>query len=88
MARKPAVHTVPDGDGGWINRSEGSDRGFGRAERKSDAEKVGRASAERRGTEHLSHRRDGTIGERRSYGNDPYHRRAERGHEANDSDQL
>jgi hypothetical protein len=72
VTRKPAVHTVPDGEGGWINRTEGVDRGFGRAERKADAEKVGRASAERRHAEHLSHRRDGTIGERRSYGGDPY----------------
>ena len=71
MARKPAVHTVPDGEGGWINRTEGSKRGFGAAERKADAEKVGRESAERRGVEHMSHRRDGTIGERRSYGGDP-----------------
>jgi hypothetical protein len=72
MAKKPAIHTVPDGQGGWINRTEGSERGFGRAERKVDAEAIGRESAERRGTEHVSHRRDGTFGERRSYGNDPY----------------
>jgi len=72
MAKKPAIHTVPDGQGGWINRTEGSDRGFGRADTKSDAEAAGRESAERRGTEQISHRRDGTFGERRSYGNDPY----------------
>ncbi|MBN9622465.1 MAG: DUF2188 domain-containing protein [Actinobacteria bacterium] len=72
MARKPAIHTVPDGDGGWINRTEGSDRGFGRTDRKSEAEQIGRESAQRRGVEQISHRRDGTIGERRSYGNDPF----------------
>jgi hypothetical protein len=72
MAKKPAVHTVQDPDGGWINRTEGSERGFGRAPRKSDAEQIGRESAMRRGAEHISHRRDGTFGERRSYGNDPY----------------
>jgi len=72
MPRKPAVHTVPDGEGGWINRTEGSERGFAPAERKADAERAGRESAERRGVEHLSHRTDGTIGERRSYGNDPH----------------
>jgi hypothetical protein len=38
MARKPAVHTVKDPDGGWINRTEGSERGFGRALTKSEAE--------------------------------------------------
>ena len=72
MPRKPAIHTVPDGEGAWMNRTEGAERGFGRAERKADAEQIGRRSAERRQTEHISHRRDGTIGERRSYGGDPY----------------
>jgi len=75
MAKKaknnPPVHTVPYGDQ-WANISEGSSRHFGVADRKADAERTGRDSAERRGTEHLSHRKDGTIGERRSYGNDPH----------------
>lgn len=72
MARKPAIHTVPDGQGGWINRTEGSSRGFAPAERKTDAESAGRDAARRRGVEQISHRTDGTIGERRSYGGDPY----------------
>jgi len=72
MPRKPSIHTVPDGEGGWINRTEGSERGFGRADRKADSEQIGRDSARRRETEQISHRRDGTIGERRSYGNDPH----------------
>lgn len=72
MPKKPAIHTVPDGHGGWINRTEGSNRGFGVAERKADAERIGRESARQRQTEHMSHREDGTIGERRSYGNDPH----------------
>jgi len=72
MSRKPAIHTVPDGNGGWINRTEGSTRGFGAADRKTDAERIGRESAQRRQTEQMSHRLDGTIGERRSYGNDPH----------------
>lgn len=72
MARKPAVHTVPDGNGGWINRTEGKSRGFAPAPKKVDAEGAGRATAKARGVEHMSHRRDGTIGERRSYGGDPH----------------
>lgn len=72
MARKQAVHTVRDPEGGWINRTEGSQRGFGHAPTKAEAEQVGRESARRRGVEQISHRRDGTFGERRSYGNDPY----------------
>ena len=66
------MHTVPDGEGGWINRTEGSKRGFGSAERKSEAEQTARESAKRRGVEQISHRRNGTIGERRSYGHDPF----------------
>lgn len=72
MARKPSIHTVRDAEGGWINRTEGSERGFGRAPTKAEAEQIGRESAQRRGVEQISHRRDGTFGERRSYGNDPY----------------
>jgi len=71
VARKPAVHTVPHPEGGWINRTEGSERGFGHAPTKEGAEQLGRESAQRRGVEQISHRRNGTIGERRSYGNDP-----------------
>ncbi len=71
MAKKPAIHTVKTDDG-WINRTEGSQRGFGPAPTKSEAEAIGRDTAERRGVEQISHRVDGTIGERRSYGNDPH----------------
>jgi hypothetical protein len=71
MARKPAIHTVPHGDG-WANRTEGASRVFGVAPTKAEAEGIGRATARARGTEQLSHRVDGTIGERRSYGDDPH----------------
>ena len=71
MARKPAIHTVKSDDG-WINRTEGASRGFDPAPTKAEAEAAGREAAERRGVEHISHRVDGTIGERRSYGNDPH----------------
>jgi hypothetical protein len=70
MPRKPAVHTVPHKDG-WANRTEGSSRVFGVRPTKSAAESVGRDSARNRGVEQMSHRRNGTIGERRSYGPDP-----------------
>ncbi len=71
MARKPAIHTVKTDDG-WVNRTEGSSRGFGPAPTKVAAEKIGREAAERRGVEHISHRVDGTFGARRSYGGDPH----------------
>ncbi|HWV86175.1 MAG TPA: DUF2188 domain-containing protein [Capillimicrobium sp.] len=68
--RKP-VHTVPY-QGQWANRTEGAKRVFGVAPTKADAEARGRQTAQERRTEHISHRRDGTIGERRSYGRDPF----------------
>ena len=71
MARKPAIHTVKTPEG-WINRTDGSNRGFAPAPTKAEAEKAGREAAERRGVEHISHRTDGTFGERRSYGGDPH----------------
>lgn len=69
--KKPAVHTVPDDDG-WANRRAGAERASKRFARKADAERAARETARRERTEQISHRRDGTIGERRSYGNDPY----------------
>ena len=71
MSKKPPVHTVRRGDG-WANRREGSDRVSKVYPTKKEAQQAGRATAKREGTEHLIHKRDGTIGERNSYGNDPY----------------
>ena len=57
---------------GWINRTEGAKRGFGAMPTKSAAEAIGRAAAKQRGTEQISHLKNGQFGERRSYGGDPY----------------
>ncbi len=70
MPRKPAIHTVKTPEG-WINRTEGAQRGFGSALTKARAEQIGREAATRREVEHISHRVDGSFGERRSYGSDP-----------------
>jgi hypothetical protein len=69
MAKKP-IHTVPMGKGAGSTARRAPR--VGRADHKADAEAIGRQSAQRRRVEHISHRADGTIGERRSYGNDPY----------------
>jgi hypothetical protein len=71
MSSKKAIHTVPH-NGQWANRTAGAKRVFGVAPTKAAAETIGRGSAQQRGVEQISHRRDGTIGERRSYGNDPH----------------
>lgn len=71
MAKKPPVHTVPHGDG-WGNRREGAERVSKTFRTKAEAQAAGRATAERDKTEHLIHKKDGTIGDRNSYGNDPH----------------
>jgi len=71
MSKRRNIHTVPHEDG-WANRREGSDRASGLYPTKDTAEQAGRDTARRAGVEHLIHRRDGTIGERNSYGNDPF----------------
>lgn len=72
MAKKPAsVHTVPDRQGlGWAVKQDGET--ISRHHTKAPAERAGREEARQDGVEHLIHNRDGKIGERNSYGNDPY----------------
>lgn len=63
---KGDVHTVKHGDG-WANRVEGNERVSNTADTKSAAQDTGKDMAIKRGTEHLVHRQDGTIGERNTY---------------------
>ena len=71
MSKKPPVHTVPH-EGEWANRREGSERVSKKYATKKEAEEAGRTIARREGTEHLIHKKDGKIGQRNSYGNDPH----------------
>ena len=64
------VHTVPNGDNGWINEADSNQIG-GTHATKDAAVEAGRAEAIRRKTEHHIHNLDGTIAEKNSYGNDP-----------------
>ena len=71
MAKKPPVHTVPHGDG-WANRRESSDKVSKTFDTKRDAQAAGRDTAQRAKTEHVIHKKDGTIGQKNSYGSDPH----------------
>jgi hypothetical protein len=71
MPKKPPVHTVPHGDG-WANRREGATRVSNTAPTKAEAQAKGREMARDAKTEHLIHNKNGEIGERNSYGSDPY----------------
>ncbi|WP_346008628.1 DUF2188 domain-containing protein [Janibacter terrae] len=70
MAKKKNIHTVPAG-GGWANLREGAQRASSTHATKAEAQAAGRAAAKKDAVEHLVHKKDGTIGERNSYGNDP-----------------
>lgn len=71
MPNKPAIHTTVK-DGKWTNIREGASRGSTRYDTKAAAQAAGRAAARRDKVEHIIHKKDGTIGERHSYGNDPH----------------
>lgn len=58
-------------DGQWKNRPQGNDRASNVHETKADAQAKGREMAKERKTEHIIKKKDGTIGEKNSYGNDP-----------------
>lgn len=68
---KKNVHTVPAEDG-WANRREGGKRASSIHATKAEAQAAGREAAKKDGVEHLIHKKDGTIGDRNSYGNDPH----------------
>jgi [ribosomal protein S5]-alanine N-acetyltransferase len=75
-ADKKNIHTVPTEDG-WANRREGGKRASSTHDTKAEAQAAGRAAAKKDGVEHLIHKKDGTIGDRNSYGNDLIPRRAD-----------
>lgn len=67
---KGDVHTVPHGDG-WANKVEGNSRASNTARTKAEAQAKGRQMAMKAKVEHHVHKKDGTVGLRNSYGNDP-----------------
>lgn len=58
-------------DGQWKNRPQGNDHASNTHDNKSDAQSTGRDMARERKVEHVIKKKDGTIGERNSYGGDP-----------------
>lgn len=70
MHRGGGVHTVPAREGhGWWNEMDGEI--LSRHREKHLAVEAGREIALRRKVEHTIHNKDGEIGEKNSYGNDP-----------------
>jgi hypothetical protein len=58
-------------DGVWKNRPQGNERASNTAATKAEAQAVGREMAKVRGVEHVIKNKDGTIGQKNSFGNDP-----------------
>jgi hypothetical protein len=59
-------------DGQWKSKVEGSSRAAHAGGTKAEQSAVGREMAQARRVEHTIRNQDGTIGEKNSYGNDPY----------------
>ncbi len=67
------VHTTWDDDNKqWRNTREGNSRASSTHDHKDDASQRGQDLARNTGNEWLGHKRDGTINERNTYGDDPY----------------
>jgi hypothetical protein len=71
MARKER-HIVPNSErGGWDSKRENAERVSKHFERKEDAVNWSKDKAKQEGSELISHKKDGTIQNPNSYGNDP-----------------
>jgi hypothetical protein len=71
---KANVWTIPH-ESGWANKREGATRVSRRFKTKAEAQAAGRTTAMREKVEHVVQTRDGAVGERNSYGNDPVRRK-------------
>lgn len=70
---KKTNHVVPSSQkGGWAVKKSGSIRSSRSFDTKKKAVKYGRLLSRKEKTELFIHKRDGTIQNRNSYGNDPF----------------
>ena len=72
MNKKKNQHVVPTSDGKWGVRGEGNSRLTKKTNTQREAIDIARQIARNQQTEVVIHRRDGTIRDKDSYGNDPY----------------
>ena len=72
MSKKTSVHVVPRKEGGWAVKSAGQARPASTHRTQSAAIDAGREIAIRKGTELVTHGRDGRIRDSDSFGNDPH----------------
>lgn len=70
MAKKKDVHVVPNPNGGWKVERENSERASKLTETKQEAVDYGKELAKKDKVEFVPHKKDGTIQNPNSYGND------------------
>ena len=68
---KVSKHVVPSSTGGWAVKNAGAIRASRTFDTQQQAVTYARDAAKKVGTELYIHGRDGTIKDKRSYGNDP-----------------
>jgi hypothetical protein len=69
---KKSNHVIPATKGGWSVKKSGSTRASKHFETKEDAVKYARKISRDSSSELYIHKKDGTIQERDSFGNDPF----------------
>lgn len=70
MSRKER-HVVPNPGGGWDSKRENAERASKHFEKKEDAMSWSREKSKTENSELIPHRKDGTIQNPDSHGNDP-----------------
>ncbi|WP_035240808.1 DUF2188 domain-containing protein [Desulfobacter vibrioformis] len=70
MAKK-SHHVVPDPKGGWNVKKGGSKKASKHFDNKKDAVSWGREVSKNQDSEFVIHKKDGTIQQKDSHGNDP-----------------
>ena len=68
---KASKHVVPSPSGGWAVKNSGAVRASKTFDTQEEAVVYARVAAKKVGAELYVHGRDGTIKDKRSYGNDP-----------------
>lgn len=68
--QKKPIETFHE-NGQWKSRRQGADRALSAGGTKAEQTAKGREAAKRDQVEHVIKKKDGTIGQKNSYGNDP-----------------
>ena len=70
MPRKER-HVVPNKDGGWDSKRENAERASKKKKKKEEALQWSKEKSKQEGSELIPHKKDGSIQNPNSYGNDP-----------------